>query len=416
MSLAVSPLAPTGFPEMLGVPGVKIATGNSGGRYRGRDDVLFIQMDEPSAVAGVFTQSQTAAAPVLWCRRALEKGLARSIVVNAGNANAFTGSAGDRLVEATVFAATQMAPDPTPPEQVFIASTGVIGEPLPADMIANALEHIAPKLADSDQPGGWEAAAKAIMTTDTVPKVVSKQITLNGETITITGMSKGAGMINPNMATMLAFVATDVGIETGLLNELLRQAAYRSFNRITIDGDTSTNDSCVIMASGEANIHFSSCTDEGFEIFKAQLISVFEELAKAIVYDGEGATKFVTVDVQGALNQVEALNVAYAVAHSPLVKTALFASDPNWGRIVCAIGYSDISGLDASKVNVWLNDVQIVANGGRAASYREEEGQAIFNQSEFTIGIDLGRGDVKESIWTTDLSHEYVRINAEYRS
>ncbi|MBV6632008.1 MAG: bifunctional glutamate N-acetyltransferase/amino-acid acetyltransferase ArgJ [Alphaproteobacteria bacterium] len=416
MSLAVSPLAPTGFPEMLGVPGVKIATGNSGGRYRGRDDVLFIQMDEPSAVAGVFTQSQTAAAPVLWCRRALEKGLARSIVVNAGNANAFTGSAGDRLVEATVFAATQMAPDPTPPEQVFIASTGVIGEPLPADMIANALEHIAPKLADSDQPGGWEAAAKAIMTTDTFAKGASTTCTIGGKTVTVSGIAKGSGMIAPNMATMLGFLFTDADIDQAVLQRLLTTANDRSFNCITVDGDTSTSDTVLLTATGRAgNQKLTKLNDRGVSTLRAALYRVMEDLAQQIVRDGEGASKFIEVTVTGARSTKSARQVAMSIANSPLVKTAIAGEDANWGRIVMAAGKAGVP-FDQNSLTVAVGGIAIAANGERVADYDEAPVAAHMAGDRIEIEVSLGGGRGKGRVWTCDLTHQYITINADYRS
>ncbi|HEV8077658.1 MAG TPA: bifunctional glutamate N-acetyltransferase/amino-acid acetyltransferase ArgJ, partial [Marinobacter sp.] len=297
--------------------------------------------------------------------------------------------------------------------QVLPFSTGVIGEPLPVEKITR----VVPELFGDLQEDRWEMAARAIMTTDTRPKGATRQVLINGTLVTVNGIAKGAGMINPNMATLLGFIATDAAVATPVLQKIIKQAAGLSFNRITIDGDTSTNDACMLMASGAADMPVITEYDsEACAVLQAAVTAVCSELAQAVVADGEGATKFVTVDVNGGANHDECLKVAYAVAHSPLIKTALFASDPNWGRIVAAIGYAGVEALDPSIVQVFLNEVQIVANGERAASYTEEQGQGVMNGEYINIIIDLGRGDCQETLWTTDLSYEYVRINADYRT
>lgn len=399
------------FPTMHPVKGVKLTSVSAGIKKVGRRDVVLFELAEGSSVAGVFTQNAFCAAPVTVCREHLSKAPIRYLVINSGNANACTGDQGLADAKATCAAIAQQAGVQT--EQVLPFSTGVIGQPLPVQKILAVIPEGLAKVTEA----GWEDAGAGIMTTDTRPKGFSQQLVYQGQTITLNGISKGAGMIKPNMATMLGYIATDAKIARPVLQQLCREAANKSFNRITIDGDTSTNDSCILIATGQVDLpEVTEASGELYEKLRTLIIAAFEYLAKAIIADGEGATKFVTVAVSGGANQQECLDVAYAVAHSPLIKTALFASDPNWGRIVAAIGYAGVPNLDASKVRVHLNDVLIVENGGCAASYTEEQGQAVMNQADIGIYINLGRGDAAETLWTTDLSYEYVRINADYRS
>lgn len=399
------------FPNMLPIAGVKLATVSAGIKKVGRRDVVLFELAEGSNVAGVFTRNAFCAAPVTLCRKHLGEAATRYLIINSGNANACTGEQGLRDALATCAALAQATG--VKPEQVLPFSTGVIGEPLPVAKILAVIPEGVAKLSEA----GWGEAGLGIMTTDTRPKGFSEQITHAGKTITVNGIAKGAGMIRPNMATMLGYIATDAKIAPSILQQLAKEAADRSFNRITIDGDTSTNDSCILIASGQVDLpEVKLAEGELYEKLRSLIFAAYIHLAKSIVSDGEGATKFVTLAVSGGANVAECLAVGYAVAHSPLIKTALFASDPNWGRIVAAIGYAGVQDLDVTKVRVWLNDVLIVEHGGRAASYTEEQGQAVMQESEITIAIELSRGDYKETLWTTDLSYEYVRINADYRS
>lgn len=399
------------FPSMHPVAGVKLTAVCAGIKHKNRRDVVLFELAEGSAVAGVFTKNAFCAAPVTLCKAHLAAAPIRYLVINSGNANACTGEQGLRDAKATCEAIAQQTG--VKPEQVLPFSTGVIGEPLPVAKIIAAI----PEALASATEEGWADAGAGIMTTDTRPKGFSSQFEYEGKTITVNGIAKGAGMIKPNMATMLGYIATDAKIAQPLLQQLAREAADKSFNRITIDGDTSTNDSCILIATGQVDLpEVNQAAGELYEKLKDTIFAAYVHLAKSIVSDGEGATKFVTVAVSGGANRDECLDVAYAVAHSPLIKTALFASDPNWGRIVAAIGYAGVAELDATKVRVHLNDVLIVENGGRAASYTEEQGQQVMKGEDIAIRIDLGRGDVAETVWTTDLSYEYVRINADYRS
>ncbi len=399
------------FPSMHPVAGVKLTAVCAGIKRQNRRDVVLFELAEGSAVAGVFTKNAFCAAPVTLCKAHLAAAPIRYLVINSGNANACTGEQGLRDAKATCEAIAQQTG--VNPEQVLPFSTGVIGEPLPVAKIITAI----PEALANATEQGWADAGAGIMTTDTRPKGFSQQIEYQGKTITVNGIAKGAGMIKPNMATMLGYIATDAKIAQPLLQQLAREAADKSFNRITIDGDTSTNDSCILIATGQVDLpEVNKPEGELYEKLKDIIFAAYIHLAKSIVSDGEGATKFVTVAVSGGANRDECLDVAYAVAHSPLIKTALFASDPNWGRIVAAIGYAGVPDLDATKVRVHLNDVLIVENGGRAASYTEEQGQAVMKGEDIAIRIDLGRGSVAETVWTTDLSYEYVRINADYRS
>ena len=399
------------FPFMHPVKGVKLTAVSAGIKKVGRRDVVLFELAEGSNVAGVFTKNAFCAAPVTVCREHLASAPIRFLIINSGNANACTGAQGLLDAKATCAAIAELSG--AKPEQVLPFSTGVIGEPLPVQKIIAVVPEALEKAAEN----GWDDAGAGIMTTDTRPKGFSQQFEYQGKIITVNGISKGAGMIKPNMATMLGYIATDAKVSQTLLQSLSREAADKSFNRITIDGDTSTNDSCILIATGQVDLpEIREASGELYEKLRETILAAHIHLAKSIVSDGEGATKFVTVAVSGGANRDECLDVAYAVAHSPLIKTALFASDPNWGRIVAAIGYAGIDNLDATKVRVHLNETLIVENGGRARTYTEEQGQAVMNQADIAININLGRGDFVETVWTTDLSYEYVRINADYRS
>ncbi len=398
------------LPVLHPVSGFELGIASAGIKKPGRRDVVVMRCAPGSTVAGVYTQNAFCAAPVVLCKQRMQSA-PRYLVTNTGNANAATGEPGLQAANAVCAQLAQLVDCPI--EQVLPFSTGVIGEPLPVEKINAALPAALADLSTDH----WAIAGEGIMTTDTLPKGASVQFEYQGVTVTVTGISKGAGMIRPNMATMLGYMATDAAVSQDVLQNLLHDAANKSFNRITIDGDTSTNDSCILVATGQAQVApITQPEGELYNALREAINQVAMQLAQAIVRDGEGATKFVTVQVQGGAQQQECLDVAYAVAHSPLIKTALFASDPNWGRIVAAIGYAGVHDLNIEGVNVFLGDVCIVAQGGRAQSYTEEQGAAIMQQSEITIRIELGRGACSETIWTTDLSHEYVRINAEYRS
>jgi glutamate N-acetyltransferase/amino-acid N-acetyltransferase len=398
--------------ELLPVKGVALGTAPAKIKKWQRDDLLLAVFDAGTAAAGVFTQNRFAAAPVAVCRSHLA-GVAevRALVVNAGNANAGTGAAGIAAAEATCAGVASLLE--CTPGQVLPFSTGVIMEPLPVDKIVAALPVAHAALA----PDHWFAAASAIMTTDTVPKGASRRIAVDGVPVTVTGIAKGAGMIHPDMATMLSFIATDAPVAVTLLRQLTREIADVSFNCATIDGDTSTNDSFVIFATGNAPIApIARADDPRLAPIRAALTEVAVALAQAIVRDGEGATKFMTIRVEGGRDVAECRRVALGIAHSPLVKTAFFASDPNLGRIVCAIGNGAAPDQDASRVSFWLDDVQVVSKGARAQSYNESAGQRVMKNDEITVRVALGRGDAVATIWTCDFSHEYVSINADYRS
>ncbi|CAA2108113.1 bifunctional glutamate N-acetyltransferase/amino-acid acetyltransferase ArgJ [Variovorax paradoxus] len=397
---------------LFAVPGVRIGVAEAGVRKANRKDLTVVLIDEGSAVGGVFTQNRFCAAPVQVCRDhlALDHGI-RAMVINTGNANAGTGEDGLMRTRATCIALARHLE--IAPEQILPFSTGVIMEPLPVDRIEAGLPAA---LADASQDH-WARAAEGIMTTDTIPKAFSQRVQVGGATVTITGISKGAGMIRPNMATMLGFMATDAKIDASLIQPLARLLADASFNRVTIDGDTSTNDSFVVIATQKASHATITSLDspEG-QALVAAMQDVARQLAQAIVRDGEGATKFITVQVDGGKDAAECKQVAYAVAHSPLVKTAFYASDPNLGRILAAVGYAGIADLDQTGIDLFLDDVHVAVKGGRNPSYREEDGQRVMKQSEITVRIGLGRGNASETVWTCDFSHEYVTINADYRS
>ena len=394
------------------VPGVKLGITMAGVRKANRRDLTVITLDEGSAVAGVFTKNRYCAAPVQICRQHLAAGSdARAIVINTGNANAGTGE--DGLVRARAVCVALARQLQLAPEQILPFSTGVIMETLPTDRIEAGL----PAAIADLKSDNWAVAAEGIMTTDTLPKAASRQITIGGATVTITGISKGAGMIRPNMATMLGFMATDANIKPELLQALVTEAADLSFNRITIDGDTSTNDSFVLIASRQAkHTEITSLDSAEGRALRDAIVAVSQQLAQAIVRDGEGATKFITITIDGGRDEAECQKAAYAIAHSPLVKTAFFASDPNLGRILAAVGYAGIDDLDQNLIEMHLDDVHVVTKGGRNPSYREEDGQRVMKQSEITIRVNLSRGKASATVWTCDLSHDYVTINADYRS
>ncbi len=394
------------------VPGVQIGVAMAGVRKANRRDLTVVTLAEGSAVAGVFTKNRFCAAPVQICQKHLAAGTdIRALLVNTGNANAGTGE--DGLVRAQTTCIALARHLDIAPEQVLPFSTGVIMETLPIDRIQAGLPAA---LADL-KADNWALAAEGIMTTDTLPKAASRQVKVGNATVTVTGISKGAGMIKPNMATMLGYVATDAKIAPALLQGLAKDAADASFNRITIDGDTSTNDSFVVIATRQANHAEITSWDspEGRAVREA-VIAVSVQLAQAIVRDGEGATKFITITVEGGRDEAECRLAAYAIAHSPLVKTAFFASDPNLGRILAAVGYAGIDDLDQSLIELHLDDVHVVTKGGRRPEYREEDGQRVMKQSEITIRVGLARGTATTTMWTCDLSHDYVTINADYRS
>lgn len=397
------------------VAGVRFAAVQAGVRKANRYDLLLAQFDEGTAVGGVFTQSRFAAAPVQVCREHLLAGSAiRALVVNTGIANAATGELG--LTNARASCASVATVLGVAANQVLPFSTGVILEHLPMDRISAGINAAAAEI-KAGKLAAWDRVAQTIMTTDTVYKLASAQATVGGKTVNVTGIAKGAGMIQPNMATMLSFIFTDVAIDGALLQPLARRVADRSFNRVTVDGDTSTNDSYIIAATGKAgNATITSLDSTDAAALIAALEKVSLTLAQAIVRDGEGATKFMTIAVSGGCNQAECDRIARAVAHSPLVKTAFFASDPNLGRILAAVGYGAPADLDPSKVTVHLNDVLVAERGGRAASYREEDGALTMKNHDITVAIDLGRGNASQTVYTCDFSYDYVKINAEYRS
>ena len=394
------------------IAGVRIGVAEAGVRKANRKDLTVFLLDEGASVAGVFTQNRFCAAPVQISRDHLASGQPISaMLINTGNANAGTGADGLARARATCVAlARQLS---VAPEQILPFSTGVIMEPLPNDRIEAGL----PAAIADAQPGHWARAAEGIMTTDTLPKAFSAQVQIGGATVSITGISKGAGMIRPNMATMLGFMATDACVAPVVMQQLARELADGSFNRVTIDGDTSTNDSFVVVATNKAaHAPITSLASAEGQALKAAMLAVSQKLAQAIVRDGEGATKFITVQVEGGKTGEECRKVAYAIAHSPLVKTAFYASDPNLGRILAAVGYAGIDDLDQTGIDLYLDDVHVAIQGGRNPAYREEDGQRVMKQSEITVRVLLGRGEASDTVWTCDFSHEYVTINADYRS
>jgi len=409
MSVNLSALPPA---DLHPVAGLSLGTAMAGVRKANRRDLTVVAIDPGASVAGVFTANRFCAAPVQLCREHLAAGgEVRAILVNTGNANAGTGADGLERARSTCAALASLIG--CRPDQVLPFSTGVIMETLPHERIEAGLPAA---LADA-RPDGWAHAAEAIMTTDTVPKAASLRLQLGGRTVTVTGISKGAGMIHPNMATMLGFVATDAAVEPALMQRLVQDAADESFNAITIDGDTSTNDSFVLIATHRAgNAPVRDLESGDGRLLRDAVVEVSRRLAQAIVRDGEGATKFITVRVEGGADVGECCQVAFAISHSPLVKTAFFASDPNLGRILAAVGYAGIADLDQTRIDLFLDDVHVVEGGGRRPSYREEDGQRVMKQSEITVRVDLHRGAAATTVWTCDLSYDYVKINADYRS
>lgn len=408
MPVNIPPLLPE---QLLSVDGITLGIAEAGIKKADRKDLLVMLLDAGTQVAGVFTRNRFCAAPVIVAQQHLTQSSIRALVVNTGNANAGTGEAGIQHAQATCAALAELLGCAA--QQVLPFSTGVIMEPLPVDRIVAGL----PAAVANSKVDNWFAAAQAIMTTDIVPKAASRQVQIDGKTVTVTGIAKGSGMIRPNMATMLGYVATDAVISQPLLQAMVQYAADHSFNRITVDGDTSTNDAFIVLATGKAGhreiVHQASTE---FGQLQAAITAVAAELAKMIVRDGEGATKFITVQVDAGKNADECAQVAYAIAHSPLVKTAFFASDPNLGRILAAIGYAGIDDLDVNGIQLYLDDVLVAERGGRAPHYREEDGQRVMNQSEITVRIVLNRGTATTTVWTCDFSYDYVKINASYRS
>ncbi len=394
--------------ELLPVPGVELGTAEAGIKRAARKDVLVIRLDEGATVAGVFTLNRFCAAPVMVAKAHLASNRPiRALVVNTGNANAGTGEQGLAAARATCAAVATVLG--CAPEQVLPYSTGVIMEPLPVEKIIAGL----PQAISGLKVDNWFDAAHAIMTTDIVAKAVSRQVSIGGKMVTITGIAKGSGMIHPNMATMLGYIATDAAIAQPLLQQMVKQAADASFNCITVDGDTSTNDALMLIATGKSGV---SVSDTALAQMQAAVTEVAIWLAQAIVRDGEGATKFMTIRVEGGRDAAECKQIAYAVARSPLVKTAFFASDPNLGRILAAIGYAGVQDLDVQRLRLYLDNVLVAENGGRAASYREEDGQHVMQQEDITVRVVLGRGSAVATVWTCDFSYDYVKINASYRS
>ena len=398
-------------PHLPPINGIRLSSVDAGIRYAGREDLVLIELPEGSSVAGCFTRNLYKAAPVIVSQKHLASARTRYLLINSGNANACTGEQGMDDANNSCKQVAELA-DVTS-ESVLPFSTGVIGMP----MNMNAVEKGIPRAYETLGDDNWETVAKAIMTTDTFPKMVTREILIGDTSVRINGIAKGAGMIRPDMATMLAYVFTDADVQSETLQKICSLATDKSFNRVTVDGDTSTNDSVILAATGKAKMPVIDSIDSSHgQLFAEAVIDVFQELAQLLVRDGEGATKFVTISVDSGADTDDCLKVAYSIAHSPLVKTAMFASDPNWGRLVAAIGRADVEHLDASNVRIWLDDLLIVENAGVASGYSEELGQQVFDQAEFTIRVDLGMGDCSETIWTCDLSHEYVSINADYRS
>lgn len=413
MATSVSPLAPTSYPEMPEIEGVRFATAEAGIKYKGRTDVLLARIDEGTTAAGVFTKSKCPSAPVDWCRDILKSGTARGLLVNSGNANAFTGKKGKAAVELSAKIAAGALGCSV--DQVYLASTGVIGEPLPAEKFSNVIE----SLAAVEKPATWLEAAKAIMTTDTYPKVATVSVEIDGETVLINGMAKGAGMIAPDMATMLSFIFTDAAIAAPVLQKLLSSQTEASFNSVTVDSDTSTSDTVLLFATGAAKARgveeVADESDPRFGVLQAALGDLMQNLAQQVARDGEGARKFVEVQVEGAESNQSAKKIALSIANSPLVKTAVAGEDANWGRVVMAVGKAG-EPADRDRLAIWFGDVRVAVEGERDADYSEEAASAVMKEDEIIIRVDLGLGEGEARVWTCDLTKEYVAINGDYRS
>ncbi len=405
----ISPFAPKALPDVPTVQGVRFATAEAGIRYQNRTDLMVTTLSEGTVVAGVTTKSKTCSAPVLWCREGLKTGRARALVVNSGNANAFTGRRGDEAAALTAEAAAQALDCPT--SEIFLASTGVIGEPMDAGRFTDLIA----KMIGQTSPSAWHQAASAIMTTDTFPKLTSRQIELDGTTVTIAGFSKGAGMIAPDMATMLAFIFTDAAIDQTALQNLVSDINARTFNCITIDGDTSTSDTVLVFATGQSGAQITANAAPQHQAFAEALEAVMHDLAMQIVKDGEGLTKFVEISVTGAEHDAAARTIALAIANSPLVKTAFAGEDPNWGRIIMAIGKSG-EAADRDRLKIEIGPHLVATNGERAAGYDEATVAAYMKNAELKISVDVGVGQSQATVWTCDLTHDYISINADYRS
>ena len=411
MSTAISPLAPKSLTPMPLIDGVRLATASAGIKYKGRTDVMMMIFDEPAAVAGVFTRSRCPSAPVDFCRANLANGTAKVVVVNSGNANAFTGKKGSEATALTARTAAEAAGCST--GEVYLASTGVIGEPLDASKFAGVLAD----MARDAKPDFWQDAARAIMTTDTYPKVATRGATIDGVEVTLNGMAKGAGMIAPDMATMLSFIATDAAISAEALQALLSEGVGESFNSITIDSDTSTSDTVLVFATGKAPGQdlVTDAGDPRLDDFRAALHALMKDLAIQIVRDGEGARKMVTVNVTGAEDNRAAFEIARSIANSPLVKTAVAGEDANWGRVVMAVGKAGEK-ADRDRLSIWFGDVRVAVNGERDPDYSEAHTSAVMREEDITIRADLGIGDGQATVYTCDLTKEYVAINGDYRS
>ncbi len=411
--LPPSPFAPNSYPDMPPIPGIQLATTKAGIKYKDREDLLLVTFDEGTVVAGVLTQSKTRSAPVEWCAKNLKQGHARALVVNSGNANAFTGMRGHEAVTTTAKAITDAIECQT--VETYIASTGVIGEPLDTTQFAELIA----KLAQDVAPDNWPAAAHAIMTTDTFPKLATTQIQIDGTPVTISGIAKGAGMIAPDMATTLCFVFTDAAISKPLLQDCIADTTAKTFNCITVDGDTSTSDTLLVFATGQAVATgakpIKSKTDPAFDLFAKALHAVVHDLALQVVKDGEGISKFVTINITGAENDTAAQKIGMSVANSPLVKTALAGEDPNWGRIVMAVGKAG-ERADRDRLRISFGPHLVAIEGERAADYKEETGATYMKNAELEISIDVGVGDGQATVWTCDLTHGYISINADYRT
>ncbi len=409
----VSPFAPKSPPAVPAIDGVRFATAEAGIRYKGRTDLLLAVLEPGTTAAGVLTRSKTRAAPVDWCARRLEAGTARALVVNSGNANAFTGKKGRETVEMTAEAAAKAVACTA--DEVFIASTGVIGEPMEATTFAHLLD----KLAREAVPDAWQTAARAILTTDTFPKLATRRARIGAADVVINGFCKGAGMIQPDMATMLCFVFTDAAIESKALQPLVARAADSTFNCVTVDGDTSTSDTLLVFATGAAEARgaprITDADDPRLEGFAAALHDLLKELAILVAKDGEGLTKFVTIEVEGAEDDAAARKIGFSIANSPLVKTAIAGEDPNWGRVVMAVGKAG-EAADRDRLSIWFGDILVAASGERAPSYDEDTVARYMKGAEITLRVDVGIGSGRATVWTCDLTHGYIDINASYRS